>query len=361
MLVCLAACLSTVIAALGFAASADAAQTSKKAMWGPVRVNGVSQFPIYRNLGVGIYQIAVYWHSVAPVRPRKAADPADPAYRWPEEVSDAIQQARRYRMRVSIMVIGAPKWANGGRPWNWAPRRPGDFADFTTAAARRYPSVKLWMIWGEPSRQPNFQPLTPAPHPRRLNARQARAPKLYARILDAAYGALKRVRRRNLVIGGNTYTGGNPGSISTWAWIRYMRLPDGSRPRMDLYGHNPFSYRQPDFSNPPKCCGAADFSDLRRLARHIDRYLPRSPRRRIPFFLSEFTIPTDSLDHEFNFYTTRTIQARWIRRAFRYVRGWSRIYTLGWIHLYDVPNQTNGGLIDSRGRKKPGYFAFRNG
>lgn len=361
MLVCLAACVSTGIAALGLAGPVDAAQTSKKAMWGPVRVNGVSQFPIYRNLGVGIYQIAVSWNTVAALRPRNPTDPADPAYEWPKEVSDAIQQARLYGMRVSIMVIGAPGWANGGRAWNWAPRRPRDFADFTTAAARRYPSVKLWMIWGEPSRQSNFQPLTPAPRPRRLNARQAAAPKRYARILDAAYGALKRVRRGNLVIGGNTYTAGDPGSISAWAWIRYMRLPDGSRPRMDLYGHNPFSYREPNFRNPPKCCGSADFSDLRRLARHIDRYLARPSRRRIPLFLSEFTIPTGRRDYEFNFHTTRATQARWINRALRYARGWSRIYTLGWIHLYDVPLQTNGGLLDSRGRKKPGYYAFRNG
>lgn len=355
----LAVCLSVVLVALASPAAADAAQ--KKAFWGPVRVNGVSQFPIYRDLGVGIYQIQVHWDSVAPVRPRHPTDPADPAYRWPDEVSDAVQQGRRYGIRVSIMVIGAPRWANGGRPWNWAPRRPVDFAHFTTAAARRYPSVKLWMIWGEPSRQPNFQPLTPTLNPRRLNRRQAAAPRLYARILDAAYGALKRVRRRNLVIGGNTFTSGTPLSISPFAWIRYMRLPDGSRPRMDLYGHNPFSARPPDFRNPPLCCGAADFSDLPRLARHIDRYLSRSRRQRIPLFLSEFTIPTGATDQEFNFSTSRKTQARRIRVALRYVRGWSRIYTFGWIHLYDDPPRSNGGLLDSRGHKKPGYFAFKNG
>ena len=45
---------------------------------------------------------------------------------------------------------------------------------------------------------------------------QAEAPRLYARILDAAYGALKGVSRRNLVIGGDTFT---TGDIKTGQWM----------------------------------------------------------------------------------------------------------------------------------------------
>ena len=59
--------------------------------------------------------------------------------------------------------MGTPKWANGGRSWNWAPDDPSDFGDFATAISRYYPSVNLWMIWGEPNRGPNFMPSTPAP------------------------------------------------------------------------------------------------------------------------------------------------------------------------------------------------------
>ena len=40
-----------------FAPPADARYSSKKAIWGPTKVNGVSQFPIYRDLGVGIFQM----------------------------------------------------------------------------------------------------------------------------------------------------------------------------------------------------------------------------------------------------------------------------------------------------------------
>ena len=141
------------------APAADARQSIKKSIWGPVRVNGVSQFPIYRDLGVGIFQIGVTWERAAPTRPANPTDPRDPAYRWPAEVADAIREAQRYGIRVAILLHGAPPWANGSTNRNWAPQRPSEFADFATAASRRYPDVRLWLVWGEPSRAANFQPL----------------------------------------------------------------------------------------------------------------------------------------------------------------------------------------------------------
>ena len=45
----------------------------------------------------------------------------------------------------------APGWANGGRSPIWAPKNPKDFADFLFAASKRYPTIRRWMIWGEPS------------------------------------------------------------------------------------------------------------------------------------------------------------------------------------------------------------------
>src|SRR5215211_6451007 len=71
------------VISLAVAVTADAAPSQKKAIWGPVRVDGVSQFPIYRDLGVGIYQIELHWNNVASSRPARPTDPSDPAYRWP--------------------------------------------------------------------------------------------------------------------------------------------------------------------------------------------------------------------------------------------------------------------------------------
>jgi hypothetical protein len=345
-------------------AGASAAPSRKKAIWGPVRVNGVSQFPIYRDLGAGIYENVLEWNSVAPTRPLLPRDPADRAYRWPAVLDDAVSQARKYHIRVSLVLRNTPSWASGKSDPRWAPRRSSDFADFTYAASRRYPSVHLWLIWAEPTRRKNFLLLRREHRDRPLTRRMKKAPHVYARMLDAAYKSLKRRSRRNLVIGGNSFT---TGDVSPRNWIRNLRLPNGRPPHMDMYGHNPFSGRRPLPHRPHLGHGFADFSDLDRLARWVDRYLGRPRgRRHMKLFLSELFWPTDHRNHEFNFWVTRRTAALWLRDALRTTRRWSRIYTLGWFSLYDDPprrrgNEVNRGLLTRSGRKKPAYRAYKRG
>jgi hypothetical protein len=236
-------------------------------------------------------------------------------------------------------------------------------ANFAVAAARRYPAVRHWMIWGEPSKTSRFQPLVKATG-RHLSQRQKRGPRLYARILDASYAALKRENRRNIVIGGNTWTGGEVVPLN---FIKAMRLPNGRRPRMDLYGHNPFTLREPKLSSDPLAYGTADFSDLDTLAGWLDRLGYRDRRGRgLRLFLSEFSLPTDHTNIEFNFFVRRQTQALWLRRALRITRRWHRIYTLGYLGLYDDAARPDGfevnrGLIELSGHKKRAYRAFRDG
>jgi hypothetical protein len=337
--------------------------SAKKAIWGPVQVKGVSQFPIYRDLGVGIFQDRLSWAAVASSRPQHPRDPHDPAYRWPAELDLAISQARRYGIKVSLQLNGAPSWANGDHPAQWAPRRPQDLADFAAAASRRYPAVRRWMIWNEPSKATYFQPLVRAVG-RRLSKRQVRGPRLYARMLDASYGALKRANRHNIVIGGDTWTGGE---VSPLNFIRAMRLPNGTRPRMDLYGHNPFTARAPNLRKRPLRYGFADFSDLDTLVGWLDKYHYRTARgRRLRLFLSEFVIPTDHKNLSLNFWVDRQTQADWLKAALRITRRSKRIYSLGWLSLYDEPPrpyglETNFGLIDANGNRKPSYRAYKRG
>ena len=59
---------------------------------------------LYKELGVGIYETGLEWDHVAPTRPRDAGNPNDPAYQWPAAVDQAVAQARRYGMRVSITL-----------------------------------------------------------------------------------------------------------------------------------------------------------------------------------------------------------------------------------------------------------------
>jgi hypothetical protein len=334
-------------------------QTPKKAIWGPTALHGRSLFPTYRDLGVGIYQTQVHWHQIATARPAKPTDPTDPAYRWPSYLAETISEAERHGMQVQLMIIGAPRWSNGDQSWEHTPNEPSDFADFATAAAKKYPSVNLWMIWGEPNREPNFEPLRPAKRRTgRLSAAEAVAPRVYARLLDSAYEALKAVDPANLVIGGNTFTAAGPGAIYTYQWIRYLRLPDGSRPRMDMWGHNPFGFRKPDLNDRPSRRGAVAFGDLRRLARALDR--ARFPNSPLPLFLSEWGVPIGFEDSDLRYSLKPKEGKKWIRAGLRIARKWERIYTLGWVHPVDT-QRTSQGLLDTSGRAKPGYHAFRAG
>ena len=352
--------ISVMLAAL-IAATPATARPLHKGMWGPTEIEGKSQFPLYEKLGVTLYQTSMSWASVAPTRPANPRDPKDPAYVWPSHMDGVIKEARSHGMSVMLLVYGAPPWANGGKSHEYAPRRPADFGAFVRAAARRYPAVRRWTIWGEPSRSHNFKPFVQQPLGTKITSAQKRAPRRYARILDAAYGQLKAQRRSNLVIGGNTYVTGEVRPID---WVKSMRLPNGRPPRMDLYGHNPFSFRNPNLRNPPSTQDLVDFSDLGRFDKLIHRYLGRPRGKRIRLFLSEFTIPTGP-DSEFNFHVTRKTQSKWITNAFKVARKLD-VDTLGWIHLRDDPpvaGQTSiqGGLLTHDGKRKPGFYAFMRG
>ncbi len=284
------------------------AQAFTKGLWGPVYFNNINQFPMYKKLGVGIWQYYMYWNDIAPTRPASPTNPRDPAYQWPEVLQDAVNKARQSHIQVMVEVLFTPSWANGGRPPYWAPGNPKDFANFMTAASRKYPSIHLWQIWGEPNRVGNFQPeVHVSNYAGSLTRAQQTAPKLYARILDAAYGALKSVSKKNLVIGGSTFTGGD---IVTKLWIRYMRLPNGRPPRMDLYGHNPFGWTKPRFGVRETSGGQVQFSDLPYLAKWIDKYL----RKGMPIFISEWSVST-APDQVFPWWVEPNIAAQWVSAA----------------------------------------------
>lgn len=343
LLLSAAACLAPLL-------SPAPASAALKSIWGPVQLpDGSSAFPLYRTLGVDVFQLPVSWRHTAPTRPTNPTDPSDPTYLWPGDLSYAVAEGQKHGIKVAPMVIQTPEWANGGRPSNWAPDRPTDYAQFLTAASRRYPNVRHWMIWGEPSRRVLFNPMPP---------NSPRGPRRYARILEASYKALKRRSRRNIVIGGMTFT---VGDVLPRDFVRWMRLPSGLPPRLDWWGHNPFSTRFPRLSQRPYARGARDISDVDTLEREVRRaYRPR--RRRPRLWLSEFTVSSDHGSDQFNFFVSRSDQARWLAAAFRLAKRQRSVAGLGWYQLYDTPGPSGDrtwGLLTTSGERKPAFYAYQ--
>ncbi len=333
----------------------------EKALWGPARLDGVSQFPRYRKLGVTIHQRTMRWDSVAPTRPADPTNPGDPAYMWPEETDFAVREAPRSGIDVLIAVLGTPGWANGDTGWSRPPANAQDYADFMTAVSRRYPSVRRWMVWVEPLRNMNF---IGYPRDRDSRVRLARA---YASVLDAAYVALKRESKANLVIGGNTFTTDRKPAywapVPLYEWMRELRLPNGRPPRMDLWGHNPFTVREPEFgARPGKPLG--DVSDIRRVLAKLNRYVGKPLGRRVPVFVSEFCVPHGKNDL-FPVDLTLREQLSWLRTAYALLRRERQVWGFGWWVWQDVRPQPGEdrqlvtcGLVNTEGRPKPVHDLF---
>lgn len=336
-----------------------AAQTIKKSVWGgPTELNGDSLFPTFKDLGFGIFNMQARWDAIAPlVRPLDATNPNDPAYQWPQYLTDAVNEADANGMQVQLLLMGTPEWANGGRSWEWVPNDPQDFADFATAISRKYPQVDLWMIWGEPNRETNIAPFTKAKPKGKLNKKQQRAPRNYAQLLDAAYGALKAEDAADQVIGGNTFTasGSKKGPIRTYQWVKYLKLPGGKRPRMDMWGHNPWGFTKPNLKDKPSPQGTVAFSDLGRLLKALDKSFGK--KKKLKLYLAEWGVPTGFKDLDLGYQLKLKEAKAWINAAFKIARS-KRIYTVGWVHLIDK-DRNSTGLLDKNGNKKPIYDAFK--
>ncbi len=336
--------------ALPMSAAAGSRRTPvAKMIWGPVTMpSGRSAFPIYHKLGVNVFQIDLDWATTAPTRPADAQNPDDPAYQWPAELTEVSQAAAKYGIRVCLLVQDTPAWANGGKPTDWEPTDPADYANFLTAASKRYPWVRDWMIWGEPNRSGNFEPM-PADSPV--------GPRAYAVLLNAAYHALKQVSADNIVIGGDTWSFG---VVEPADFVRWMRLPDGKPPPLDYYGHNPFSLRFPELGQQPYYPGGRDIDDLTTL----EAQLAGIYHRRVELWLSEFTISSNHRNRAFSFAVSRAEQARWVTAAYSLVNKYDFVAGLGWFNLLDQappgPLALTNGLMTWNAEPKPAFYAYEH-
>jgi hypothetical protein len=344
--------LALCAALLALAPAAQARGT--KAIWGPAKnaadqpCPGCSLFPTYKQLGVDVYEFQIPWDQVAPTQPANPRDPADPAYQWGSLYDFIAAESAANGIAPAAQVHGTPPWANGGRDPIWHPDDPQDLADFMYAASLRFPSIKRWMVWGEPGKGDSFQPQ----HPKRT-------PRIYARMLQASYTALKQASESNVVIGGMTHNGGN---VKPPIFIRNMKLPNGKRPPMDLYGHNAFDPRFPNIKEGPigKFRGLNDLDSLwKEIKKAYGKQKKGRPKR---IFVSEWTIQSDHDSGVFAFHVSREQQARYVTKAYAMVRKLKYVDALGWFSLYDYPDTASNpawGLITYEGVVKPSFAAYR--
>jgi hypothetical protein len=222
---------------------------------GPV----ASRLGVLRRLGVDVVRFTLRWDQIAPRKPANPRNHRDRAYSW--RLSDpALKALRDSRIPAVVTLLGAPRWANGGRSFNWAPTDSSSFADFAFAAATRYPWVRQWTIWNEPNQSRWLRPTTA---------------RIYVeRLLNPAYEQLHRASADVRVAGGVTAPRGGSRGVSPVAWIRDMRAAGA---QLDAYAHHPYPL-QPQIETPWSggCghCSTITLADLDRLLREVGRNFP---------------------------------------------------------------------------------------
>jgi hypothetical protein len=322
---------------------------------GPKSPGGAWIFPELRSLSVRVWLNGISWAGIARSRPTNPRSPDDPAYAWPADLDRALNKARAYGIEPVLYVNGFPEWSNGGRDPQWAPANPADYGDFMAAAVARYPQVRRWVAFSEPNHRLNFQP---------QGEGGRRAPRLYAELLDAAYRAMHAVRRDVVVIGGNMSPGGlnDEDTTAPDSFLRNMVLPNGRRPKLDMFGINPYTERDLDLKLPHRPA-SIDLDDLDWLGRQLDRYWPG---RRLRIFIPEFGWNTEHPAVGWLFVVSRRDQAARLTRAYRLASRLPRINTMCSFLLYDDPPYRKGtiwfnwtsGLRTSKGVPKPAWRAF---
>lgn len=283
-----------------------------------------------RSLGVDVVRVTVDW---------SRTEPHPGVYDWAR--TDLLLDGLHSRGIAPLVTLyGAPGWANGGLPENWAPRTTTSFAAFARNVAERYPYVRLWTIWNEPNQRRWLRPTTPSEYVRKL--------------LNPAYAAIHAASPGSLVAGGVTAPRGSTGGVSPVAWIAGMAT---AHARLDAYAHNPYPLSPGETPTTGGCshCETITMATLPRLLSDVQRAF--GPRTRI--WLTEYGYQTDPPDRLLG--VSYAAQASFISQAALVAYSAPRVDILIHYLIEDEPDPARwqSGVYTDLDAAKPALQSFR--
>lgn len=290
-----------------------------------------------KSMGVGIVRFTLRWDEVAAARPGNARNPGDPKYRWSayDEILGALHAAK---IPVVVTIYGAPRWTNGGRAPNWAPRSGSTIASFAHAAQLRYPWIHDWTIWNEPNKPIFLRPTSPLVYT--------------ARLLNPAYAALHGASRSAKVAGGVTAPRAGSGGVSPVTWIRAM---GAAHARLDVYAHHPYpaSPHETPYTGGCEACTTITMATLDKLQREVKRAFGN---KRI--WLTEYAYQVSPPDRRDG--VPSALQARYVGDAARRVYEAAGVDMLIHFLYRDEPvlGRFQSGLVTLGNRAKPALAAY---
>lgn len=290
-----------------------------------------------KSIGAKWMRVTMTWHDI---------ETQDGQYQNLARYDDAFSRAQNSDAKIIVTVYTAPTWASGTNERESPPLDPADYADFLRFAATRWgDKVDAWEIWNEQNLT-RFWSTGP-------DAR------FYARMLKAAYPAVKAVDPTALVVfGGTAY---NDYKFLSQAYQEVPNLGD----YFDVMGTHP--YPRPADRAPEKVW--YEYDGTGRIAvRAFAGY--REVRRVLlghgddkPIWFTEFGWATTT---ESGWGVSPATQASYLTRAYQCVEQDPYVQVAIW-YIYrnhawadDADNWGDQlGLLYSDFSPKPAYNAFK--
>jgi hypothetical protein len=289
-------------------------------------------------LGVRVVRFTLHWDQIAASEPASPADPSDPAYDWTAD--DAVLAGlHAHGMDVVLQLVGTPGWANGGLAANYAPTSATSFRAFASAAARKYPWVRRWLIWNEPNQVRWLRPTAPAVYTSRL--------------LNPAYAAIHAAIPSALVAGGGTAPRGSTGGVSPVAWLLGMHA---AHARLDAYAHNPYPLDPKRETPLTSSCTACTTITMGTIGKLVALVAGNFPRARI--WLTEYGYQTNPPDRVLG--VSPALQARYVGEGAYAAYRAARVDLLIHFLYRDEPqlSRFQSGLVTRGYQVKPAFAAF---
>jgi hypothetical protein len=306
-----------------------------------------------RAANATIVRTLVEWRTIAPARPRRAANPFDPAYRF-ADLDELVRNAQARGMEVLMTIWGTPPWANGRKGPQYLPTQLADFRNFTRALATRYsgrfagyPFVRFYGIWNE-SNLGNFLA------PQFDAAGRIVSPAAYAKLAAAGYAGLKAGSPRALVAIGETSSNGRDrrkagatDSVTPGTFARLVAKAN-KRLKFDAWAQHP--YPVPVNQGPGQRVRYPNvaFSTMGRFERDLDTWFGR---RNIPVWITEYGNETRPGEPKG---VTEAQQARYVPQAIAFAKKDPRIPMFIWFVYRDSAGSPwQSGVLRASGAPKP--------
>jgi hypothetical protein len=297
------------------------------------------------------------WSTIAPRRPVRATNPFDPAYRL-NDLDELVRNAQTRGIVVMITIWGTPKWANGGKSPNVAPKRAADLTNFARALASRYsgryadyPYVGRWSVWNEPNLGIFLTPQFGAKG-------KIVSPSIYATLYQAGYrGIMAGNPHAHVAIGETSNQGrdhplkGVHDSVAPGTFARLLAQHRGLK--FAAYATHPYPTRPNLAPSQQVRWPNVTLSRLPQFETSLDAWFHR---RNIPVWITEYGYETKPLQP---FGVTPTTQARYLSTVLAKLRADPRVHMFVWFIFRDSPQSAwHSGLIGTTGKAKPALRTF---